>query len=291
MSLRVSQQADEAIQGIALLWIATNFEYKILAMTENYMRIENFLEEIGIEGKKAEIYLACLELGGATAYLIAKKAGVKRPTAYDIINQLMHEGLVHKSIKKGATYFSPTDPQVLINKTKEKMSRIEKVMPLLQNLYNSPKTKPFIQYFEGREGIREMYEDSLRSLKKGEEILGYVGEGITQHLPEYTEDYVQRRIEKGIVFRGIYKAAPEIIAYMQKNQQQLRVGRILSEKDFPVSNEINIYKNKMAIASYGREMFGMIIESSEIVASQKAIFELAWRGSKDLEITDWLPKV
>ena len=217
--------------------------------------------------------------------MIAKKAGIKRPTAYDIINQLLSEGLVHKSIKSGATHFSPTDPQVLINKTKERMAKIEKVMPLLQNLYNSPKTKPFIQYFEGREGIREMYEDSLRSLKKGEEILGYVGEGITQHLPEYTQDYVQRRTEKGIVFRGIYKAAPEIVAYMRKNKEQLRVGRILSEKAFPVSNEINIYKNKMAIASYGREMFGMLIESEEIVRTQKAIFELAWRGAEGLEIT------
>ena len=233
------------------------------------MKTEKILEEIGIEGKKAEVYLACLELGGATAYLIAKKSGIKRPTAYDIINQLMHEGLVHKSIKAGAAYFSPTDPQVLIN----------------QNLYNSPKSKPFIQYFEGKEGIREMYEDSLKTLKRGEEILGYVGEGITQYLPEYTEDYVKRRTEKGIVFRGIYKAASEIIPYMEKNKEQLRVGRILSEKDFPISNETNIYKNKIAIASYGKEMFGMIIESEEIAKSQKAIFELAWRGAEGFDMS------
>lgn len=252
---------------------------------QNNMKTEKILEEIGIEGKKAEVYLACLELGGATAYLIAKKAGIKRPTAYDIINQLMHEGLVHKSIKSGATYFSPTDPQILINKTKERMQRIEKVMPMLQNLYNSPKSKPFIQYFEGREGIREMYEDSLKTLKRGEEILGYVGEGIAQYLPEYTEDYVKRRTEKGIVFRGIYKAAPEIVPYMEKNKEHLRVGRILSEKDFPVSNETNIYKNKIAIASYGREMFGMIIESEEIAKSQKAIFELAWRGAEGFDMS------
>ena len=30
----------------------------------------------------------------------------------------------------------------------------------------------------------------------------------------------------------------------------------------------------MAIASYGKEMFGMIIESEEITRAQKAIFEL-----------------
>jgi len=248
------------------------------------MKIEKILQEIGIKGKKAEVYLACLELGGATAYLIAKKAGIKRPTAYDIINTLMHEGLVHKTIKGKVAYYSPTDPLSLIDRQREKMERMHKVMPLLQNLYNAPKSKPFIQYFEGKEGIREMYEDSLKSLKKGDEILGYVGEGITQYLPEYTDDYVKRRIEKGIVFRGIYKAAKEIVPYMQKNQAQLRIGRVLSEKDFPISNETNIYKNKVAIASYGSEMFGMIIESDEIARSQKAVFELAWRGAKDLEI-------
>lgn len=248
------------------------------------MKLEKILEEIGIEGKKAEVYLACLELGGATAYLIAKKAGIKRPTAYDIINSLMRDGLVHKNIKGKVAYYSPTDPLSLIERQRERMERIHKAMPLLQNLYNAPKSKPFIQYFEGREGIREMYEDSLKSLKKGDEILGYVGEGVAEHLPEYANDYVKRRVEKGIVFRGIYKAVPGLMEYMKHNQKQLRVGRILSEKDFPVSNETNIYKNKIAIASYGTEMFGMLIESQEIARSQKAIFELAWRGAEGLEV-------
>jgi hypothetical protein len=66
---------------------------------------------------------------------------------------------------------------------------------------------------------------------------------------------------------------------MAKNIEQLRQAKILEEKYFPVNNETNIYKDKIAIASYGTEMFGMIIESEEIARSQKAIFELAWRGS------------
>ncbi len=248
------------------------------------MKIEKILEEIGIDGKKAEVYLACLELGGATAYLIAKKAGIKRPTAYDVINSLMKDGLVHKSIKGKTSYYSPADPLSLIDRQRERIERIHKAMPLLQNLYNAPKSKPFIQYFEGKEGIREMYEDSLKSLKKGDEIIGYVGEGITQHLPEYTEDYVKRRIEKGIKFRGIYKAVQEIIPYIVKNEEQLREGRLLSEEDFPIDVEVNIYGNKVAVATYGTEMFGMLIESYEYAKFQKLVFELAWRGSKELEI-------
>lgn len=244
------------------------------------MEIKEILKQINIEGKRAEVYLACLESGGSTAYLIAKKIGLKRPTVYDIINQLMKEGLVYKSIRGNIKYYSPADPQILFNKLKEKEEKVKSIMPHLQNLYNSPKSKPLIRYFEGKEGIREMYEDSLRNLKKGDEILAYVGEDTLQNMPEYAEDYINRRVEKNIRLRGIYKKSPEIMRYMKNNQSQLRDAKFLEEKDFPVSNETNIYKNKVAIASFGTEMFGMIIESEEIARSQKAIFELAWKGAE-----------
>jgi len=247
------------------------------------MNIQETLEQLGMHEKKAEVYLACLELGNATAYLIAKKVGLKRPTVYDIANQLMKEGLLHKSIRGNVKYFSPADPEKLIQLLKTKEKNIREAMPALQNLYNSPKSKPLIRYFEGKEGIVEMYEDSLRSCKKGDEILAYVGEDVLRHLPKHAEDYVKRRVEKGIVLRGIYKNNSELAKYTQKSREQLRVARVLDEKDFPVNNETNIYKNKIAIASYGTEMFGMIIESEEIARSQKAIFELAWRGANSVE--------
>jgi len=247
------------------------------------MNLQKTLEQLGMHEKKAEVYLACLESGNATAYLIAKKVGLKRPTVYDIANQLMREGLLHKSMRGSVKYFSPADPEKLIHLLKTKEKNIREVMPELQNLYNSPKVKPLIRYFEGKEGIIEMYEDSLRSCKKGDEILAYVGEDVLKHLPKYVEDYVQRRVEKGIVLRGIYKKDKEMLErYLGKSREQLRIARVLDENKFPVNNETNIYKNKIAIASYETEMFGMIIESTEIAKSQKAIFELAWRGAGEL---------
>lgn len=245
------------------------------------MQLQETLENLGMHEKKAEVYLACLELGSATAYLIAKKVGLKRPTVYDIADQLMREGLLHKSMRGNVKYFSPADPEKLIRMLRGKERAVRKAMPELQNLYNSPRQKPLIRYFEGKEGIIEMYEDSLRSCKKGDKILAYVGEDVLRHLPGYAEDYIARRVEKGIVLRGIYKNNPELARYLEKSQEQLRVARILDEKYFPVNNETNIYKNKIAIASYGTEMFGMIIESEEIARSQKAVFELAWRGAEN----------
>lgn len=245
------------------------------------MNIKEALKQIGIDGKRADVYLACLEMGGATAYLLAKKTGLKRPTVYDIVDYLMKEGLVHKSIKGNVKYYSPVDPEVLVRKLHQKERNIQKIMPALQNLYNSPKVKPFIRYFEDEEGIKEMYEDSLKSLKKGDEILAYVGEDVLENLPEYAQYYVRRRVKKGIRLRGIYKENEKIKEYIEKNPQQLREAKLLPKEQFPVGNETNIYSNKVAIANYGTEMFGMIIESAEIARAQKAIFELAWKGATD----------
>lgn len=243
------------------------------------MNIRDVLRKAGIDGKKAEVYLACLETGKATAYAIAKRTGLRRPTVYDIADRLMKEGLVFKSVAKGTRYYSPADPEALLERVRRQEQEIKAVMPELQELYNGPRVKPAIRYFEGKNGIVEMYEDSLRSLRKGDEILGYVGEDVLGNIPEYASDYVRRRVEKGIRLRGIYKNTPGLQEYMSDNARQLRTVKILPPESFPQRNEINIYGNKVAIANYGAEMFGMLIESKEFADSQRAIFELAWKGA------------
>ena len=158
------------------------------------MEIKEVLEQVGIEGKKADVYLACLEMGGATAYLIAKKTCLKRPTTYDIINQLMKEGLVHKALKGHIKYYSPADPEVLLVKAKERETKIRSIMGGLQNLYNSPKIKPFIKYFEGKEGIKEMAKEkgAWAYIEKPYVLdkIKAVPEVYRTLIPEYVKDYV-----------------------------------------------------------------------------------------------------
>jgi HTH-type transcriptional regulator, sugar sensing transcriptional regulator len=243
------------------------------------MKNIEILQSIGFQGKRAEVYLACLELGKATAYLISRKTNIKKPTVYDLVNDLMQEGILYKTIKNKVTYYYPSDPLALVNKTKEKTKQIESIMPFLQNLYTSSSVKPFIRYFEGKEGIKEIYEDTLRTLKKGDIIYFFMGEGMIDYLPKYAREYVDRRVEKGIVSKGIFRRRSELQEYLENNEKELRITKVLDEKKFPFSHEINIYKNKVAIATYGNEMFGMLIESKEFYLAMKAIFDLAWIGA------------
>lgn len=79
------------------------------------------LKKIGLSENEAEVYIALLELGSATAQEIAAKSGIKRTTIYVQIEALMKMGLVtsfEKEMSKGKapkTYFRAEDPEHLKN--------------------------------------------------------------------------------------------------------------------------------------------------------------------------------
>jgi len=50
-------------------------------------------------------------------------------------------------------------------------------------------------------------------------------------------------------------------------------------KIYPFTNEINIYRNKVAIISLEDELVAVVIESESIANGQRSIFELAWKGA------------
>ncbi len=63
-----------------------------------------------------------------------------------------------------------------------------------------------------------------------------------------------------------------------RDKEELRQCRLIDIEKFPFKNQINIFGNKIMIASY-RDQMGVIIESKEIADTQRAIFELAWLGA------------
>lgn len=66
----------------------------------------------------------------------------------------------------------------------------------------------------------------------------------------------------------------------QKNdRKENRVTRLVPKDKFPFSNEINIFGNKVMIASF-KDQIGVIIESADVARTQRAIFELAWLGTE-----------
>lgn len=235
--------------------------------------IHKILEGLGLQPKEAKVYLAALELGSSPVSAIGSKAKINRVSTYDILEKLGKKGLVNFMIKRDIKYYTATDPALVTEEFKKRASELEKALPELKRLRGET-SHPKIQYFEGLEGIKRIYTDTLTS---NTEILNYCNsKEIRESWPEYDTEYVQKRIEKNIQLRGIALDDEYGKNVQDKDADSHREIRLISKDKYNFTNEINIYDNKVSIISTKDELIGMIIESVEIANTQRALFEMIW---------------
>lgn len=237
------------------------------------------LSDFGLNAKESAVYLACLALGNAGVTNISQESGVQRTYVYGIIEKLIDKGLISEVESKGISRYSAVEPDNFYASQMEKMKRFEGALPIFHSIQKRSKTRPRVQFFEGENGIMSAMNDSLR-IPKGSEILSYSsGEGINMPSNEFQIEYIKKRIERNISVRAIAPDTPNTRFYTDKDEKQLRQTRLVAPDIFPFTNEINIYRNKVAIISLEDELVAVVIESESIANGQRAIFELAWKGA------------
>lgn len=239
------------------------------------MEIKQVLEQFGLTGRKADVYLAALELGSSSVIDIAKKAGIKRTTCYDIMQDLMREGLVSETMKGKKRLFVGEDPEKIQRNLKNREKLFAEILPQLQSVYNVRGSKPKIRFYEGKEGLKEVYEDTI---KYGGEILGFASYDVIGLLgKEWADEYLRKRIKAGIYAKGIIPGTePMMKDFISKDQEQRRSTKVIDPKKYPFSIEINIYGRQRVALMSAKEEMGLIIEGQEIHNTMKLIFELVW---------------
>jgi sugar-specific transcriptional regulator TrmB len=248
--------------------------------------LKNALESAGFGDKEINVYISLLELGKGTVSQIARKAGINRTTGYDILDSLVAKGVVAISGKEPKQEYVAERPESIgkyisreIEKKKESLKEIEKMVPELTTLHNRY-DRPKVSFYEGKEGIEKVYEDTLTS---HEAIRAYATvDDMHRALPHYFPKYYKRRAGAGIAIRAIVPKTPIGMERGEHNAEEARETAFVPPEKYYFSPEINIYDNKVMIASW-REKLGIIIESAEIADAMKKIYELAWAEAKRLD--------
>lgn len=233
------------------------------------------LKELGLKEKKADVYLACLELGSATASRIAKKAGIKRPYFYDIAQYLMERGLINQTKKGKHRYFSAASPDKLLDIEQEKLKNLEEVLPELKSYYNVTGAKPKILFYEGKYGIDQINNDVLNY--KGDAMAFSTERFLTADEEKLAQEFIKKRVKRKLKVRVIGPVSPEFLELKKRDKEELRETKMLPRDLYESNVEFSFYGNKVAIINY-KENFGFIIESSDVAGPLKQIFELIWRG-------------
>lgn len=230
---------------------------------------------IGLSENEAKTYLATLELGEATIVRIAQKSGVKRTTTYLSVDSLKEKGFLSMIKKKKKIFFYAEDPRILQEKIEERKKAIEKIVPQLLSITNLIDKKPKIIFYEGIEGVKNIYFDTLHYPEK--EILAWVSETALLVLDiDFLNYYVSKRIKKKIWVRALAPETLEMKKYKNQDEKELRKTKFINAQKYPIKVEINLYgSNKIGIIAF-EEKIGLIIESQKIYDTLKSIFEMCW---------------
>ena len=78
------------------------------------------LEQYGLSGKEAKVYVAALELGSAPASTIARRTNIKRVTVYTVLKELESKGVCQSITRNDVKYFSVSKPEFLAQELEEK---------------------------------------------------------------------------------------------------------------------------------------------------------------------------
>lgn len=247
-----------------------------------YMELNRYLKQLGLIGKKADVYIASLELGAATVIEIAKKAGVKRTTCYDILLDLEKAGLISETSKGKKRLFVGEDPEKIKKDLLKKQEIFDEIVPELKSIFNIKGVKPKIRFYEGKEGLKEVYNDTL---KYSTEILAFASEDVVRIFDkEWMNSYIKQRIKKGIHSRTIIPNTKTVKEYIAKDKEQLRQSKLIDPEKYPFSIEINIYGHQKVALMSSKEETGIIIEGAEIYKTMKLIFELIWDNLLEVKI-------
>lgn len=232
------------------------------------------------------MYVACLEFGMAKAPDIAQKAGLKRTTAYGILDELISLGVVSLVQKGRLKYFRAQDPKDIVRILENRKQQFERALPALSELYATKQIRPHVEFYDGREGVKHIFEDTLKvkhkeilQIVRVQDFMACVG-------ALYAKEYIARRAGRGVTARALHPVSGDIhnSIYGEPSYEWKRDVRYLPPPMFYTSM-IMVYDDNVAMVSTKKENFGFIIQSKEFASTQRAYFEFMWRvGTKSPEV-------
>ena len=237
------------------------------------------LTALGLNEKSAKVYLAGLVLGTTTVQDLARKSGLKRPTVYLYLDQLVGQGLFeHISIGK-KKFYRAVEPEVLEERLKHSLEHLRRELPGLAALRADTMGRPQVQVFEGEEGIRQAY----REMKKAHSLRVWSNIGqVYGPFHDTNMEIAEACKENGVNVR-------EIIADTKESRRYARlVAKVIGPSYVArtatvegLENDTIVYDNVVALFRlHGFNLSVVRIEDPTIADTMRAMFDMAWKTAR-----------
>ncbi|MFZ2154455.1 MAG: helix-turn-helix domain-containing protein [Candidatus Moraniibacteriota bacterium] len=239
------------------------------------------LKNLGLSEKEVLVYLALLQLGSATPYQIAKKSGIKRPTAYVIAEDLVKKGLiVHVPGEEKKRYIAKS-PEAFIEEREERLMAAKQILPELKSYQKNSAQKASIMYFEGFEGLKQAYQYREKELYN-KEITGFFASNAdaTPEVNDFFLKWNDHREKHHIKARGVTVDTPLLKSFNRfiNSDTGAVTAKFLPESLYSSKISIEACDDQFVRIFIYESVETLIVQSPKFTKAIKEIFELVWKS-------------
>ena len=240
------------------------------------MNKQQILEKIGLNKHESAIYLALLELGPSHIAQISEKTSIHRPLIYKALPSLLEKKLVTETKRAKRKIYMAEPPNRLETIFDDLRIDFFEALPDMEDQYSANELKPKVRFLQGKDGTKRVFDDIVRSLKKGDVFYRISSNKDGQ---EKRDKYVPRNYRK---MRDEKKLERQVITNSQTAKHKIakldRFIKIMPDDFGPFEHNVTevIYGDKVAFIDYGSET-AMIIESKKIAEFQKHVFKMFYK--------------
>lgn len=247
--------------------------------------INDVLIQTGLDEKAASVYTALLNGGESSVLDIAKRSGLKRTNIYNILEDLKEKNLVTEVTNgKTAKYFpnSPKEIEKLIE-LKSTMIRHAKLnyeilINSLLSQYKLNEHKPLINFYEGLDGLKKLYDD-INTTGEDFLLIRSTYEDDSREIDELSAKQIVEQVKRNMhvkVIGPVGNLEETKALYTKYDKPRLVEERYIKNFPFDLPAQIIIYGTKIAISAIRNEIVITIIDNKEISDTFRIIFDFIW---------------
>lgn len=246
---------------------------------ESSLLEKNILDSLGLTVREQAIYLAALELGEMLQAPLAKKAKIKRTTLREHLPNLLERGILQQRIKGKRKVLVARDPRELVQEIEEKAKKAQDLLPQLLAMQNTLANKPEVRFFEGIEGLKQIYQ---LTLDVGLTMYSFVNaEQMYPEFRKWLEDYyIPEKLRRKLWIYNIMTAGEETRSLMPEHGY--RENKYISKEQYPFEMEITVFGDYVAFFHIRQsdEPSATLIKSQSAAETMLSIHKLIWNNIK-----------
>lgn len=247
----------------------------------------NILQTTGLSEKEVLVLKILLEQGQVPVRDIVKKTALNRGTVYSILKSLTAKNLALMVDVKKILHASPNHPENISDYIKQRKNEIllaeqnyNNAYPEILSIFNKSHSLPTVQFLEGVDGLKWVYNDILAEKK---DIL--LIRSFYDHAQEDLKDALAIQIASQVRRKIKVRALTPIVTgtkynYMNSDKKNLVTRRMIPFETFTLEAQIMIYSDKVAITAMKGPIFTTWIKNNSINQSMRVMFEFIWENAK-----------